>query len=33
MESLYATLLADTKYHELLLIIDRDLADTCRAEG
>ena len=32
-ESLYATLLADTRFHELLLTIDRDLADTCRAEG
>jgi len=30
---LYATLLADTRFHELLLTIDRDLADTCRAEG
>jgi hypothetical protein len=33
MKSLYATLLADTRFHELLLAIDRDLADTCRAEG
>ena len=33
MDSLYATLLADTRFHELLLAIDRDLADTCRAEG
>jgi hypothetical protein len=33
MASLYATLLADTRFHELLLTIDRDLADTCRAEG
>ena len=33
MDSLYATLLADTRFHELLLTIDRDLADTCRAEG
>jgi hypothetical protein len=32
-ETLYATLLADTRFHELLLAIDRDLADTCRAEG
>jgi len=32
-EPLYATLLADTRFHELLLSIDRDLADTCRAEG
>ena len=31
--SLYATLLADTRFHELLLTIDRDLAATCRAEG
>lgn len=30
---MYATLLADTRFHELLLAIDRDLADTCRAEG
>ena len=30
---MYATLLADTRVHELLLTIDRDLADTCRAEG
>lgn len=33
MDSLYATLLADTRFHELPLTIDRDLADTCRAEG
>ena len=33
MDSLYATLLADTRFHELLLAIDRDLADTCRAGG
>ena len=33
MESLYATLMADTRFHELLLTIDRDLADTCRAGG
>ena len=33
MDSLYATLLADTRFHELLLTIDRDLADTCRAGG
>ncbi len=31
--SLYATLLADNRFHELLLSIDGDLADTCRAEG
>ncbi len=30
---MYATLLADTRFHELLLTIDRDLADACRAEG
>ena len=30
---MYATLLADASFHELLLTIDRDLADTCRAEG
>jgi hypothetical protein len=30
---LYATLLADTRFHDLLLACDRDLADTCRAEG
>lgn len=30
---MYATLLADTRFHELVLTIDRDLADTCRAEG
>jgi len=30
---LYATLLADTRFHELLLAIDRDLADAARAEG
>lgn len=30
---MYATLLADVRFHELLLSIDRDLADTCRAEG
>ena len=30
---MYATLLADTRFHELLLTIDRDLADTCRSEG
>lgn len=33
MESLYATLLADTRFHELLLTIDHELADACRAEG
>ena len=30
---MYATLLADARFHELLLTIDRDLADTCRADG
>ena len=30
---MYATLLADTRFHDLLLAIDRDLAETCRAEG
>lgn len=30
---MYATLLADTRFHELLLTIDRDLADACRADG
>ena len=30
---MYATLLGDARFHELLLTIDRDLADTCRAEG
>ena len=33
MASLYATLLADTRFHELLLTIDRASADTCRAGG
>ena len=33
MDSLYATLLADTRFHDLLLACDRDLADDCRAEG
>jgi hypothetical protein len=28
-----ATLLADVQFHELLLAIDRDLADACRAGG
>ena len=31
--SLYATLLADARFHDLLLAIDRDLADAARAEG
>ena len=30
---MYATLLADIRFHELLLACDRDLADACRAEG
>ena len=30
---MYATWLADTRFHELLLTIDRDLADACRAGG
>ena len=30
--SLYATLLADRRFHDLLLACDRDLAATCRAE-
>lgn len=30
---MYATLLADSRFHDLLLACDRDLADTCRAEG
>jgi hypothetical protein len=30
---LYATLLADARFHDLLLAVDRDLADACRAEG
>jgi hypothetical protein len=31
--SLYATLLADARFHDLLLAVDRDLAEACRAEG
>ena len=31
--SLYATLLADTRFHDLLLACDRDLAEDCRADG
>ena len=31
--SLYSTLLADTRFHDLLLACDRDLADLRRAEG
>ena len=30
---MYATLLADTRFHDLLLACDRDLADDCRADG
>jgi len=30
---LYATLLADTRFHDLLLAIDRDLAAACQAAG
>lgn len=30
---MYAALLADARFHDLLLAIDRDLADACRAEG
>jgi hypothetical protein len=30
---LYSTLLADAKFHELLLAFDRDLADTARCAG
>ena len=30
---MYATLLADARFHELLLTIDRDLADACRTTG
>ena len=32
-DSLYATLLADSRFHDLLLACDRDLADDCRSEG
>ena len=32
MASLYATLLADARFHELLLAFDADLADAARAE-
>src|SRR5208337_3429622 len=31
--SLYAALLADTRFHDLLLAVDRDLAEACRTEG
>jgi len=30
---LYAALLADARFHDLLLAADRDLAETCRTEG
>ena len=30
---MYATLLADTRFHELLLAYDRDIADTTRCAG
>jgi hypothetical protein len=30
---LYAALLADARFHDLLLAVDRDLAETCRTEG
>ena len=30
---MYATLLADSRFHDLLLTCDRDLAEGCRAEG
>ena len=30
---MYAALLADAKFHDLLLAVDRDLADACRTEG
>jgi hypothetical protein len=30
---LYATLLTNTRFHDMLLACDRDLADLCRAEG
>ena len=30
---MYATILADIRFHELLLAIDRDIANTARAEG
>jgi hypothetical protein len=33
MLSLYTTLLADARFHELLLAFDRDLADTARGAG
>ena len=30
---MYAALLADARFHDLLLAVDRDLADACRTEG
>ena len=30
---MYAALLADARFHDLLLAADRDLAETCRTEG
>ena len=30
---MYATLLADARFHDLLLAADRDLAEACRTEG
>ena len=30
---MYATLLTNTRFHDMLLACDRDLADLCRAEG
>jgi len=30
---LYAALLADARFHDLLLAADRDLAEACRTEG
>lgn len=30
---MYAALLADARFHDLLLALDRDLADACRSEG
>ena len=33
MATMYATMLGDVQFHELLLAIDRDLAETCRVGG
>ena len=30
---MYAALLADARFHDLLLAVDRDLAEACRTEG